>query len=37
MVKNMGHLIQPLLIVLLGGIVLFIILAVFLPHPDDHA
>lgn len=32
MVKNMGHLIQPILMVILGGIVLFIILAVFLPY-----
>jgi type II secretory pathway component PulF len=32
MVKNMGHLIQPLLVLILGGIVLFIILAVFLPY-----
>jgi type II secretory pathway component PulF len=32
MVKNMGTLIQPLLTLLLGGIVLFIILAVFLPY-----
>ena len=32
MVKNLGHLIQPLLILILGGIVLFIILAVFLPY-----
>ena len=31
MVANLGHLVQPLMIVLLGGIVLFIILAVFLP------
>ena len=31
MVKNLGQLVQPLLIVILGGIVLFIILAVFLP------
>ena len=37
MVKNLGHLIQPLLTLILGGVVLFIILAVFLPyHPDDH-
>ena len=37
MVKNLGQLVQPLLIVILGGIVLFIILAVFLPyHPDAH-
>jgi type II secretory pathway component PulF len=32
MVKNLGHLIQPLLVLILGGIVLFIILAVFLPY-----
>jgi type II secretory pathway component PulF len=32
MVKNMGQLIQPLLMVMLGGIVLFIILAVLLPY-----
>jgi type II secretory pathway component PulF len=32
MVKNMGELIQPLLIIVLGGIVLFIILAVLLPY-----
>ena len=32
MVKNTGHLIQPLLVLILGGIVLFIILAVFLPY-----
>jgi len=32
MVKNMGQLIQPLLMVILGGIVLFIILAVLLPY-----
>ncbi len=31
MVKNLGQLVQPLLIVILGGVVLFIILAVFLP------
>ena len=31
MVKNLGQLVQPLLTVFLGGIVLFIILAVFLP------
>jgi type II secretory pathway component PulF len=31
MVKNLGELVQPILIVFLGGIVLFIILAVFLP------
>lgn len=32
MVKNMGQLVQPILLVVLGGIVLFIILAVFLPY-----
>jgi type II secretory pathway component PulF len=32
MVKNLGHLVQPLLVLMLGGIVLFIILAVFLPY-----
>jgi len=32
MVKNMGQLIQPLIILLLGGVVLFIILAVLLPY-----
>jgi type II secretory pathway component PulF len=32
MVKNMGQLVQPLLMILLGGIVLFIILAVLLPY-----
>ncbi|MGA7498478.1 MAG: type II secretion system F family protein [Isosphaeraceae bacterium] len=32
MVKNTGHLIQPLLVLIPGGIVLFIILALFLPH-----
>jgi len=32
MVKNMGTLIQPLLTLMLGAIVLFIILAVFLPY-----
>ena len=31
MVKNLGQLVQPLLMVILGGIVLFIILAVILP------
>ena len=30
-VANLGHLVQPLIMVLLGAIVLFIILAVFLP------
>ena len=32
MVKNLGHLIQPLLVLMLGGVVLFVILAVFLPY-----
>jgi type II secretory pathway component PulF len=32
MVKNLGQLIQPFLIVFLGGIVLFIILAVLMPY-----
>ena len=32
MVKNLGQLVQPLLLLFLGGIVLFIILAVFLPY-----
>jgi type II secretory pathway component PulF len=32
MVKNMGELIQPLLILMLGGLVLFIILAVMMPY-----
>ncbi len=32
MVKNMGQLVQPLLMILLGGVVLFIILAVLLPY-----
>ncbi len=31
MVKSLGQLVQPILMVILGGIVLFIILAVFLP------
>lgn len=31
MVKNLGQLVQPLVMVLLGGMVLFIVLAVFLP------
>jgi len=31
MVANLGHLLQPILIVFLGAVVLFIILAVFLP------
>ncbi len=32
MVKNLGHLVQPFLVLALGGVVLFIILAVFLPY-----
>ena len=32
MVRNMGQLVQPIMMVLMGGIVLFIILAVFLPY-----
>jgi type II secretory pathway component PulF len=32
MVKNMGQLVQPLLMIILGAIVLFIILAVLLPY-----
>ena len=32
MVKNLGSLIQPLIMIGLGGVVLFIILAVFLPY-----
>ncbi len=32
MVKNMGQLIQPLIMVLMGAVVLFIILAVILPY-----
>ncbi len=32
MVKNLGHLIQPLITLILGAVVLFIILAVFLPY-----
>ncbi|WP_406696454.1 type II secretion system F family protein [Singulisphaera sp. Ch08] len=32
MVKNMGQLVQPILMVILGGIVFFIILAIFLPY-----
>ncbi len=32
MVKNLGHLVQPMIQVILGLIVLFIILAVFLPY-----
>lgn len=31
-VRNMGQLLQPLLLVIMGGVVLFIILAVFLPY-----
>ena len=32
MVKNMGQLLQPIIMVFLGGVVLFIILAVILPY-----
>jgi type II secretory pathway component PulF len=32
MVKNMGQLVQPVLMILLGGMVIFIILAVILPY-----
>jgi type II secretory pathway component PulF len=32
MVRNLGQLVQPLLIIVLGGVVLFIILAVLLPY-----
>ena len=32
MVRNLGQLIQPLIVIFLGGIVLFIILAVVLPY-----
>jgi len=32
MVKNLGHLIQPLIVLILGGIVFFIIIAVLLPY-----
>ena len=32
MVKNLGQLVQPIILVGLGGVVLFIILAVFLPY-----
>ncbi len=32
MVRNMGQLVQPILMVFMGGLVLFIILAVFLPY-----
>jgi len=32
MVKNLGHLIQPLIVLVLGGVVFFIIIAVFLPY-----
>jgi type II secretory pathway component PulF len=32
MVRNMGQLVQPLLMIVLGGVVLFIILAVLLPY-----
>ncbi len=31
MVASLGHLIQPIMMVLLGGIVFFIILAVYMP------
>ncbi|MDE2507246.1 MAG: type II secretion system F family protein, partial [Planctomycetota bacterium] len=31
-VKNLGQLIQPLIVIMMGGFVLFIILAVFLPY-----
>src|SRR5262249_60940329 len=31
-VKNLGHLVQPMIQIILGLIVLFIILAVFLPY-----
>ncbi len=32
MVKNLGHLVQPLIVLILGGIVFFIIIAVLLPY-----
>jgi type II secretory pathway component PulF len=32
MVKNLGTLVQPLIMIFMGGVVLFIILAVFLPY-----
>jgi type IV pilus assembly protein PilC len=32
MVKNLGQLVQPLLMILIGGLVLFIVLAVLLPY-----
>ena len=32
MVKNLGSLVQPLIMIFLGGVVLFIILAVLLPY-----
>ena len=32
MVKNLGSLVQPLIMIFLGGVVLFIILAVILPY-----
>jgi type IV pilus assembly protein PilC len=32
MVKNLGSLVQPLIMIMLGGVVLFIILAVILPY-----
>ena len=31
-VKNLGQLVQPILMIFMGGIVLFIILAVMLPY-----
>jgi type II secretory pathway component PulF len=31
MVKNLGQLVQPIIMIILGGVVLFVILAVFLP------
>ena len=37
MVASLGHLVQPIMMVLLGGIVFFIILAVYhADHSDDH-
>ena len=32
LVKNLGHLVQPIIMVILGLVVLFIILAVLLPY-----
>lgn len=32
MVRNLGQLMQPLMMIMMGGVVLFIILAVFLPY-----